>query len=79
MYRAHDQLRKENVDNDKSIVVEAQAFADKWLPNDNCVMDLALIDGQLKVLEFNCINSSGFYDHNVDAVFKALWDYSRKS
>jgi hypothetical protein len=75
MYRAHGQMRKERIDRDDEIA-EAQSFADGWLPHVNCVMDLALVNDRLYVIEFNCINSSGFYDHDVGAIFKALWDYN---
>ncbi len=77
MYRAHNQLRKLR-ELDATVIDEAQALADKWLPMDCVVMDTALVDGELKVVEFNTINSSGFYDNDVDAVFKALWEYHSK-
>lgn len=41
------------------IVKEAQSFASKWLPDPCCVMDLALVNDELYVIEFNCI-FSGF-------------------
>ena len=60
---------------DPEMIKEAQTFADGWLPHDNCVMDLALVDGKIKVIEFNCLNGSGFYDNDVNAIFEALWNY----
>lgn len=75
-YRIHNQLRKERVTCQK-MIAEAQTFADKWLPDPCCVMDLALVHGELKVIEFNTINSSGFYDNDIPAIFKALWEYHR--
>ncbi len=51
----------------------AREFAGKWLPHQNCVMDLAQVDGEIKVIEFNCINSSGFYDNDVGAIFSTLY------
>lgn len=74
MYRAHNQLRKERV-TEQALIDEAQSFADGWLPSPCCVMDLALVGDGLKVIEFNCINSSGFYDNDVSAIFKALYEY----
>jgi hypothetical protein len=74
LYRAHGQLRKlREVDPD--VIMEAQAMADEWLPYDCVVMDTALVNNRVKVIEFNCINSSGFYDNDISAVFKALWEY----
>jgi hypothetical protein len=77
MYRFKGQLHKAR-ELDVDVINEAQTFADKWLPNNCCVMDLALVDDKLKVIEFNCINASGFYDHDVDAIFKALWEYHER-
>lgn len=76
MYRAHDQMRciKET---DSAVIKEAQKIADYWLPDTCVVMDTALVDGEVKVIEYNCINASGFYDHDIDAVFKALWEYHK--
>ncbi|MGE8453318.1 MAG: ATP-grasp domain-containing protein [Pseudomonadales bacterium] len=50
----------------------ADRFALQWLPHKNCVMDLALVDGKWHVLEFNCLNASGFYDHDIEGVATAL-------
>lgn len=74
MYRARGQLVKKH-ETDADVIAEAQTFADKWLPDPCCVMDLALVDDKLKVIEFNCINSSGFYNHDVDKIFAALYNY----
>lgn len=74
MYRAHGQLIKIHED-DSNTTNEAQKFADRWLPDSCCVMDTALVDNELYVIEFNCINSSGFYNHNVSSIFAALYSY----
>lgn len=72
MYRFNGVLDKRQ-ELDVAVIVEAQRFADVWLPHRNCVMDLALVDGEMKVIEFNTIGSSGFYDHNVDEIICTLW------
>lgn len=77
MYMFKGQLQKQE-ELDAEVIAEAQLYADKWLPNENCVMDLALVNNQIKVIEFNCINASGFYNHNVNAIMKALWLYFYK-
>lgn len=75
MYRNSGFMLRQRV-SDQKMIEEAQSFADKWLPHDNCVMDLALLDtGEVKVIEFNCLNGSGFYDNDEKAIFKALWEY----
>ena len=57
---------------DASVIKEAQRFADVWLPASTCVMDLALTDEGVKCIEFNCFNSSGFYNHDIEAIVKAV-------
>jgi hypothetical protein len=75
MYRCGGQMQHERMIL-ASEIAEAQRFADNWLPHQNCVMDLALVNFRLYVIEFNCINSSGFYDHDIEAVFDSLWRYA---
>lgn len=78
MYRAHDQMNVKR-ELDAAVIDEAQAMADVWLPCDCVVMDTCLVDGEMKVIEFNCINSSGSYDNDMKAVFEALYEHhSRK-
>ena len=80
MYRKYGELYKK-AENDKSIIDEAQQLANKWLPDACCVMDTAVVDGigTPKVIEFNCINASGFYDNDIPAIFTALWEYHLKN
>ncbi len=50
-----------------------------WLPMDTCVMDMALTpEGEYRVVEFNCINCSGFYDHDLKALVTALTEHTDK-
>lgn len=74
MYR-HNGVALLKNETSTDVLDEAQGFADKWLPDACCVMDLAVVDDAVKVIEFNCINSSGFYDHHVSRIFGALYDY----
>ena len=78
MYRNSGFMYQQKV-TDQKIIDEAQTFADGWLPHDNCVMDLALVNGKVKVIEFNCLNGSGFYDNNTQAIFDAMWNYENKN
>jgi len=73
LYRMKGQTQQKE-ETDEKVIAEAQEFANKWLPHENCVMDIALVDGVPKVIEFNNINGSGFYDHDVEKVFGALWE-----
>lgn len=60
----------------KEVPQEALNFAEfitkGWLPNDNVVADICLVENEFKVVEFNCINCAGFYRNDMKAVFCAL-------
>lgn len=57
----------------ESMITKAQEMADVWLPHETCVMDLTDVGGdEFKVVEFNAFNSSGFYEHDIDAIVKAV-------
>jgi hypothetical protein len=72
MYRAHGQLIKKR-ELDVDVIQEAQRLADVWLPDSCVVMDTALVNDKLYVIEFNTINSSGFYGHDVSKIFSKLY------
>lgn len=61
----------------EAIKQRAQAMADIWLPHQNCVMDIALTDDGHKVVEFNCLNSSGFYNHDIPKIVNAVSAWMR--
>jgi len=77
IYRIHNQLRSIE-ELDQTVIDEAQELANGWLPDSCCVMDVALVGDTVKIIEFNCINSSGFYACNVDKIFAALWEFHNK-
>lgn len=61
---------------------EAWAAADRavqeWMPSANIVIDIARTwAGEYKVIEFNCISSSGFYNSNVEKLVDCLESYVR--
>lgn len=45
----------------------------KWTPAEAFVMDVGrTADDEFKIIEVNCLNSSGFYDSNMTAVVRAV-------
>lgn len=73
MYRAHGQMRQiEELDG--NVIAEAQQLGDIWIPHKNVVMDTALVGDEIKVIEFNCIHSAGFYANNVEKIIDAWWN-----
>ena len=74
MYRYNDRLVKRH-ETDVEVLQEAQEFAEKWLPSEVVVMDLALMEDSVKVIEFNNFNSSGFYDHDIEKIVREVTGY----
>jgi len=54
------------------LVEFAEAAAQRWLPAEVVVMDVARHDGAWKIVEFNCFNGSRFYLANVEAIVLAV-------
>lgn len=51
----------------------AEKLSAQWIPNDTIVMDIAqLTNGDFKIVEFNSINSSGFYNANIEKIIIAI-------
>lgn len=76
LYRHRGELVKSHVE-DNDIFNAAQISAMDWLLSACCVMDTCLLDDrQYKVVEFNCINGSGFYDYDIKKIMTALYEYS---
>jgi hypothetical protein len=51
----------------------AQTLTLDWMPTDTVVMDVAMLrTGECKIVEFNCLNSSGVYNSNMNDLVAAL-------
>jgi hypothetical protein len=48
-----------------------------YTPHDVFVMDVALRSGNYYIIECNCFNDSGFYDHDLEEIVKNINDYMR--
>lgn len=71
---------KKSVDN-RDIPDEMIKFAEDccriYTPHDVFVMDVALSSGNYYIIECNCFNDSGFYDHDLEEIVKNINDYMR--
>lgn len=76
LYRNHGQLFKRRVTEN---IPYYQEFADKWLPSPCCVMDIADTSNGVKVVEFNCLNSSGMYSCDIDHIFSEVNKYHTRN
>ena len=60
---------------DKNILDFAAQIIQTWIPHECCVLDLALTETGIKVLEFNCLNDSGCYAANLEKLLQDLYEY----
>jgi len=56
---------------DNAIAESVQRLVDIYAPHRNFVIDTAITDGDLQVLEFNSIHCSGFYAADIERVLSA--------
>lgn len=50
----------------------AQAMVDIYQPAEAFVLDIAVTDDGLKVVEINCLNSAGFYEANLQKLLLSI-------
>lgn len=60
------------VDSDVKLFVDR--MVKQWQPDLAYVIDIARVEDGFKIIEFNCINSSGFYDCDCQKIIAALAD-----
>lgn len=75
-YRMANRLQSNHIEQHETIAA-AQELADMWLPHECCVMDVADTDDGLKVIEFNTLNSSGFYAHDIKTIVTSITEWAR--
>jgi hypothetical protein len=46
-----------------------------WAPGDIYAMDIAVCGDEMKVIECNCFNGSGFYDSDADLLIRSVSKY----
>lgn len=62
-----------NLKIDKEVEEFAKKIANKWTPAPACVMDIAVnMEGESKLLEFNCFNASGIYICELNKIIQAI-------
>jgi len=59
-------------DKDEGVWAFAQQMVDRWQPDRAFVLDVAVIDEGYRVVEVNCLNSSGYYAADVSKLVQAL-------
>ena len=61
-----------NYDDETFYTDFAQKMVDKYQPAEAFVLDVCLVNDELKVVEVNNINSAGFYECNITKLITAL-------
>lgn len=65
-YRQGGKFKVQKVD-DAGVIAHAQRLAAGWMPQEVCVMDMALHEnGNWYIIEFNGIHGSGLYDMDLE-------------
>jgi len=60
---------------DKSMLKMASEFASLYKPSDIYVMDLALSENDVSIVEYNCWNGSGLYNIDMEKLFIDVESY----
>ncbi|MCP4441883.1 MAG: ATP-grasp domain-containing protein [Aureispira sp.] len=77
-YLLNGQLSKSSEDIPDEMLAYTEARCQEFMPHPIFVMDIALCNGQYKVIECNCFNGTGFYDHDIPTIVQAVNGYIRK-
>lgn len=74
-YKIGSRVVYTNYDDELFFVNFAQSMVDKYQPAEAFVIDIALANDKLKVIEINNINSAGFYHCDMNKLIGGLEDY----
>lgn len=72
LYKRYGVLSQQPLLADDEVIPYAQKMVDKWHPDRAFVIDIALTDEGYKVIEYNCMNSCGFYSCDVGKIVTAI-------
>ncbi|WP_282608723.1 ATP-grasp domain-containing protein [Pelagibius sp. Alg239-R121] len=56
----------------EEVTAFAESMADIWSPAEVFVLDIGLVANDLKIIEINCFNSSGFYASDVETIVQEV-------
>jgi hypothetical protein len=72
LYKRYGILYQEPLLHGDAVLPYAQEMVDKWQPDRAFVIDIALTDDGYKIIEYNCMNSCGFYKCDVGKIVTAI-------
>lgn len=71
-YMSQGQLNESNTDIPPAMIRYAESLASAYPLEEVYTMDIAISDGQYKLIECNCFNGTGFYAHNIEKVVSSI-------
>ncbi len=74
-YAENGQVSKSAVDVPDELLEFVLDRCAEYVPNDVFVMDTALHNGLFKIVECNCFNDTGFYDHDISKIISEVNKY----
>lgn len=74
-YKLGSRVSYANYDDESFFVDFAQRMVDNYQVAEAFVIDVCLVNDELKIVEVNNINSAGFYDCNMVKLITAIEDY----
>lgn len=77
-YAENGMLSKSSSDVPSSLLAFVHERCEEYTPNDVFVMDTALHNGEYKIVECNCFNDTGFYDHDISRIISKVNEHVRK-
>lgn len=72
LYKRGDRVISLPLIHNEDAIIYAQKMVDLWQPDRAFVIDVASTDDGYKVIEYNCLNSSGFYRSDVSKIVMAI-------
>jgi len=77
-YMNNGQLDIDPNDNPEQMLAFAQSRINEYRLDDVYVMDIAEVNGEYKIIECNCFNGTGFYEHEIGEIVTAINRFIRK-
>lgn len=77
-YLEKGELNESSIDLPKEMLDFAQERINEYKLAEVYVMDVAKVKGEYKIIECNCFNGTGFYDHDIGKIVNSINTLIRK-
>lgn len=77
-YMCHGKLQIQKEDCPPEMLQFVEKQVKVYAPNDIFVIDIAETNQGYKIIECNCFNGTGFYEHNIQKIVKSITDKLKK-